>query len=546
MNSCLDAEKVQMELYAEIVKNMQFGLIVWYLENTNDLTSFRLVTSNSAASQLTGVSLEDCVGKRITECFPNIDRENKATLELYAEVAMGDRTREQYETYYSDERIPGSFYSIKVFRLQERCIGVVFDNITQQKLAEKELRETDQRFRATFEQAAVGIAHVGLDGRWLRVNHKLCEIVGYDQKELLELRFHDITHPDDLENDLICVNRLLAGEIENYSLEKRYIHKDGSIVWIDLTVSLARETSTVGGDEEDGQMQDFSSVSSFPTSVCPRNTMFSSQGEPKYFIAVIEEINERKAAEMALQQRAEELTRVNTILAQTTAMLKKRNDELDQFAYVASHDLKAPLRAIASLSEWMEEDLADSLPEENQQQMRLLRGRVRRMEGLINGLLEYSRVGRTQTPLSVVNVASLLKEVIDFLAPPPTFTIEVESGMPTFVTKKIPLQQVFSNLIGNAIKHHSRADGRVQIAVKDRGNFYEFTVSDDGPGIATEFHDKVFLIFQTLEARDHKESTGVGLAIVKKIVETEGGTISLQSQAGAGSTFRFTWLKESL
>ncbi|WP_276749031.1 sensor histidine kinase [Chlorogloeopsis fritschii] len=176
--------------------------------------------------------------------------------------------------------------------------------------------------------------------------------------------------------------------------------------------------------------------------------------------------------------------------------------------------------------------------------MHLLRGRVRRMEALINGLLEYSRIGRIQTPVSVVDVDELLQEVIDLVAPPPTFTIEVEPGMPILVMKKLPLQQVFANLIGDAIEHHTRSDGHVKISVQDRGDDYEFAVVDDGPGIALEYQNKVFSIFQTLEARDQKESTGVGLAIVKKIVETETGAIALESQQGMGCTFRFTWPKQ--
>lgn len=311
MNLRLEAEKVQLELYAEIVKNMQFGLMVWHLEDPKEVTSFRLVTNNPAASRLTGMSLQDFIGKRITECFPSTYKENKGTLELYAEVALCDRHIDQYEAYCSDERISGNFFSIKVFPLPNRCIGIVFDNITHQKQAEEALRETDERFRATFEQAAVGIAHVAIDGRWLRVNQKLCEIVGYSYQELLEQRFHDITHPDDLENDLNCIKQLLAGEIDHYSLEKRYIHKDGSIVWIDLTVSLAKEERGEGERGRGGEKENGSTLS--PVSL---------PGKPKYFIAVIEEINERKAAEIALLQRAEELVRVNTILAQTTAMLK--------------------------------------------------------------------------------------------------------------------------------------------------------------------------------------------------------------------------------
>jgi signal transduction histidine kinase len=254
-------------------------------------------------------------------------------------------------------------------------------------------------------------------------------------------------------------------------------------------------------------------------------------------------INQRQQAELTLQQRAEELTHLNKILAQTTAILQKRNQELDQFAYIASHDLKAPLRAIASLSEWLEEDLGDQLPPDNQHQMHLLRGRVRRMEALINGLLEYSRVGRIHTESSLVNVGVLLQEVIDSLQPPPTFVIDIPPGMPTLRTKRLLLQQVFANLIGNAIQHHSQPGGNVKISVQDQGMWYEFAVADDGPGIAPEYHDKIFVIFQTLESRDHRENTGIGLAIVKKIVETAGGTITLESFLGTGSTFRFTWPK---
>lgn len=233
---------------------------------------------------------------------------------------------------------------------------------------------------------------------------------------------------------------------------------------------------------------------------------------------------------------------------------QQHNQELDKFADIASHDLKAPLRAIASLSEWWEEDLADQLPAENQHQLQLLRGRVRHMEGLINGLLEYSRIGSIHTEISMVNVDSLLQEVIDSLQPPPNFHIEIQSGMPTFITKKVPLQLVFTNLIDNAIHHHTRANGHVKISVRDLGNYYEFTVADDGTGIAVEYHNKIFASCQPLEPRDglrlvvgdRQENTGIGLAIIKKIVETEGGAITLKPVFGTGSTFRFTWTKRTL
>ncbi|BAU41702.1 ATP-binding protein [Leptolyngbya sp. O-77] len=260
-------------------------------------------------------------------------------------------------------------------------------------------------------------------------------------------------------------------------------------------------------------------------------------------IAIIRDITQFLETEAKLKARADELDRLTHDLAETNEMLEDRNRELEQFAYVASHDLKAPLRAIANLSEWIEEDLSGQLPPENQQQLHLLRGRVHRMEALINGLLEYSRVGRVESPVERVSLSVLLDEVIDSIDPPDTFTITIPPDLPTLITKRLPLRQVFANLISNAVKHHDRTDGQVRIGVRDLGDRYEFSVADDGPGIAPEYHRKIFMIFQTLQARDVKESTGVGLSIVKRIVETEGGTIRLDSEEGAGTTFYFTWNK---
>ena len=268
----------------------------------------------------------------------------------------------------------------------------------------------------------------------------------------------------------------------------------------------------------------------------------NSDGETLGVYGTLNDVTQRKQTEAVLQARADELAQINLILLQTTRELEKRNKELDQFAYVTSHDLKAPLRAIANLSEWIEEDLQEALTPDTQKQMNLLRGRVYRMEDLINGLLQYSRVGRIKTQPQKVVVAQLLEEVIDLVSPPEEFTIEIVGEMPTLFTEKIPLQQVFSNLISNAVKHHNRLDGKVTISVREQDKFYEFAVADDGKGIAEQYHQKIFVIFQTLEARDKRENTGIGLAIVKRIVEEVGGTITLESQVGKGTTFRFTWV----
>ncbi|WP_293128237.1 PAS domain S-box protein [Microcoleus sp. bin38.metabat.b11b12b14.051] len=392
-----------------------------------------------------------------------------------------------------------------------QAILEISNDISDRKRSEIALAESAQRFRDTFEQAAVGMAQASMDGKLLLVNQKLCEIVGYSRQELMAKKFQEITFGEDLGQELELLHQLLAGEIDNYCIEKRYVCKDGELVWVNLTVSVLRE-----------------------------------QNGSQFLMGVIEDISKRQEAEESLRLRAQELTWTAKSLAQSMNVVRKRNQELDQFAYVVSHDLKAPLRAIANLSSWIEEDLSESMTEDTLHQMNLLRGRVHRMEALIEGLLQYSRVGRIQVASETVKVEKLLAEIIDSLAPPSGFEVKVEPGMPTFVTERLPLQQVFANLISNGIKHNRSASGYVNISVKELDDFYEFSVADDGPGIAAQYHDKVFVIFQTLEARDKVENTGIGLSLVKKIVEGQGGTISLESAEGEGATFRFTWPKQSI
>ncbi|MBD2537565.1 PAS domain-containing sensor histidine kinase [Coleofasciculus sp. FACHB-SPT36] len=245
------------------------------------------------------------------------------------------------------------------------------------------------------------------------------------------------------------------------------------------------------------------------------------------------EVTEQVRSRQEIEKKAEELV-------QMTQALERSNRDLDQFAYIASHDLKAPLRAIATLSEWIEEDLADKLTEDSREHLNLLRGRVHRMEALINGILQYSRAGRVQQQIEAVNVSSLLSEVIELLDPPPEVAIVVES-MPTLQTERVPLQQVFMNLIGNAIKYANRSDMCIQVSVRELGTYYEFSVADNGQGIEPKYHQKIWGIFQRLEARDKVEGTGIGLSVVKKIVESRGGRVWVESAAGAGATFRFTW-----
>jgi PAS domain S-box-containing protein len=235
--------------------------------------------------------------------------------------------------------------------------------------------------------------------------------------------------------------------------------------------------------------------------------------------------------------------RVEIEREQLIVALKRSNEDLDQFAYVTSHDLKAPLRGIANLSQWVEEDLADKISAEGREQMHLLRGRVHRLEALINGILSYSRAGRLRDKAEQINLGKLFREVIELLAPPVNVVIAIPPDLPVIETERVPLQQVFMNLISNAVKHADRINPLISITCVDTTEGYTFTVKDNGGGIAPEFHKRIWVIFQTLEARDKVEATGIGLSIVKKIVESRGGCVGIDSSLGAGASFHFLWPK---
>ncbi|WP_371380981.1 ATP-binding protein [Sporomusa aerivorans] len=268
------------------------------------------------------------------------------------------------------------------------------------------------------------------------------------------------------------------------------------------------------------------------------------------YIQITRYIRLIETKEAMLTKRNEELTDLSDKLCcqlQETQSheeeLKLRNQELDQFAYVVSHDLKAPLRAITNLSAWIEEDLKDDMPASIRDNMLLLRKRVYRMENLIQGILEYSRIGRITGLIELCNIPVLLAEILDDLHPPDNFYIEIDQNIPAFITDSLRLRQVFTNLIDNSIKHHDKPAGRIRVGVTDLGNAYEFSVSDNGPGIAAQYHEKIFEIFQVLKPRDSTENTGVGLALVKKIVENQGGKIRVHSVEAHGTTMYFTWPK---
>ncbi len=242
------------------------------------------------------------------------------------------------------------------------------------------------------------------------------------------------------------------------------------------------------------------------------------------------DITDRYQAE---KKQAELMTRVAQI-----------NEELTHFAYVVSHDLKAPLRGIKLLTEWLCADYGDKLGDQAQEQMTLLQSRVQRMHNLIEGVLQYSRVGRVREDMVAVDLNELVPSIVDIIAPPAHIHIQVEGTLPSVVCEKTRVTQVFQNLLTNAVKYMDKPEGQIRVACRDQGGFWEFRVSDNGPGIEEKYFERIFKIFQTLAPKDECDSTGVGLTIVKKIIELYGGKVWVESVVGQGTTFLFTWPKQ--
>ena len=231
------------------------------------------------------------------------------------------------------------------------------------------------------------------------------------------------------------------------------------------------------------------------------------------------------------------------ILAENISLLRRKNDELNQFGHIVSHDLKGPLRGIDNVITWIDEDYSLELPLKVREYIGLIKGRVNRAENLLNGILSYSRIGREAQPKELVNLSELLQEVRDYLPYKSRAYVFVQSNMPVLYTERLPLLQIFSNLISNAVKYNDAPQPTVNVYYKETSDFYRFFVEDNGPGIAKPYHEKIFMIFQTLHEREAIESTGVGLAIVKKILTERNLEIELLSSQGKGATFAFSWPK---
>lgn len=244
-----------------------------------------------------------------------------------------------------------------------------------------------------------------------------------------------------------------------------------------------------------------------------------------------------ESVQRLVQQRTSELSLANMDL-------ERSNEDLEQFAYAASHDLKSPLRAIDNLTQWIGEDAIDVLPDESKEHLQKVKSRIVQMEKLLSDLLAYARVGRGGGKPEELSTKAILDEIVDLIPRPTGLKVEVAADIPNVRSSRAPLELVFRNLISNAVQHHDKPDGTVHVSSTTNEKFHEFKVSDDGPGIPAEYHTKIFQMFQSLKPKNDKGGSGMGLAMVKKVIENAGGYIAVESNVGESTTFRFGWPKQ--
>lgn len=552
--------------------------------------SWRIIYTNPAATevvrQLVELKPEQFLGKTHWEVFP---WSVGTIVEQEYRRALTDRVATHFEALYEPTQ---TWFEIHAYPSIEG-LGVYFRDITSRKEVEE---ERDRFFNLSLDLLVVA----NFEGRFVRLNLAWEQTLGFTQAELMAQFYTDLVHPEDLQSSINALGELTLG-IPLLNFENRYRCKNGSYRWLawsatpyqskHLIYATARDITERKQLEEERDRffnlsPDLLSIAnldgyftrlnlSWERVLGFSNTELTQQpfvelihpedvAETKYAMRILGDGNEvmdfknryrcKDGSYRYLSWNAIPYLERNIIYAiardtteqhHTQTLLERQNQDLNSFAYIVSHDLKSPLRAIANLSQWIEDDMEETLPKSIQKQMTLLRGRVRKMEATIDGLLDYARIGRTQELTEMVSIQDLVAEVIESIAPPPTFKIEIDLDLPEIYTKKILLFQIFSNLISNSIKHHQRLDGSVKISGWVQGNVYKFAVADDGSGISPEYRERIFTIFQAINPQNRADSTGIGLAIVKKIIQSEGGDISLESKVGVGTTFYFTWPSDS-
>ncbi len=421
------------------------------------------------------------------------DNFEKSELSQYAQIMVRGEKAGAIEVYYLAEEAESGQ---DPFLQEERDLLDAVAERLGRTAERKKAAETLRLFRDLIDRSNDTIFVIEPEwGRFLDVNDRACVSLGYTREELLNMTVKDIEESipgDSSWQEQIEELKLKADLV----IQGQHRRKDATTFYVETSLK------------------------------------YVSQEKENHIIAVARDVTDRKQAEERQAQLLEEV--------------KSANEELKDFAYVISHDLKAPLRGIKTLADWLATDYMDKLDENGREQINLLSRQVQRMHNLIDGVLQYSRVGRVKEKQVHVNLSELVPQVIDMVAPPENIEITVENELPVVECEETRIMQVFQNLLSNAVKYMDKPQGQIRIGCVEEDAFWKFSVSDNGPGIKEKHFEKIFQMFQTLSPRDEFESTGIGLTVVKKIIEMYGSKIWVESEVGNGATFFFTLPKEKL
>lgn len=476
-------------LSVSIIEHADDAIVAKRLDGT-------IITWNAGAERIFGYAGSEMIGMSITRLFPP-DRMHEEA-EFIAQLEAG-KTVSHFAT--SRVRKDGASIDVSVTLSPVRDAS---GKIVAVSTISRDITQTHQRQLTValsgiiVEQSDDAIISESVDGTVITWNMGAEYLFGYTAAEMRGRPITCLLPADRLheETDLIALLQL-GKKISHFETQR--VRKDGVSIDVSVTLSPVRDPS--------GKI-----------------------------------IGISKIARDVTERHQELLAREARDLKDKNQQLERSNRDLEDFAYIASHDLKTPLSGINSAALWLEEDLHDSLSGESLKLLELMRSRINRMETLLDDLLTFSRIGRTDCAIVETKLADVVDGIIVVLSPPEHIRVRVEGELPVIVTAAAQLEQVLRNLINNAIKHHDKPSGEVVVSAKRLGDHVELVVRDDGPGIAPRFHEKIFQLFQTLKRRDEVEGTGMGLAIVKKLVERQNCRITVHSEGdGKGTEFRFQW-----
>jgi PAS domain S-box-containing protein len=356
--------------------------------------------------------------------------------------------------------------------------------------------------RLFFERQLVGMAITSPEKGWVKVNDKICEMLGYPREELTQLTWSEMTYPDDLAQDVSQFERLLRDEIEGYTMEKRFIRKDGSLIFTNLAVGCVRR---------------------------PDRTV-------NYVLAILEDITGRKQAD-------NQIRRLNEQLATHAQSLEQANKELEAFSYSVSHDLRAPLRSIDGFSQILLDEYQEKIDEQGKDYLRRVRFATQRMAQLIDDMLNLSRVSRGEMNIQEVNISRMVQEITDDLQgiqPERKVEFIIQEGIKVRGDGRL-LRIVLENLIGNAWKFTSKHPAAViEFGMQQQNERPVYFIRDNGAGFNMEYAQKLFGAFQRLHAASEFPGTGVGLATVQRVIHRHGGKVWAEGEVEKGATFYFT------